>query len=77
MPRDYGNRLRAEQTDLLVDYLLEQKAGSVQVTESGADQAPTPWMSPAVIALTIALGVVLILIVVFGILRWRSKRGNS
>jgi hypothetical protein len=69
--------LRAEQTDLLVDYLLEQKAGSVQVTESGADQVPTPWMSPAVIALTIALGVVLILIVVFGILRWRSKRGNS
>ena len=76
MPRDYGNRLTAEQTDLLVEYLLEQKAGSVQVTESGADQASTPWMLPAVIALTVTLGVVLILIVFFGTLRWRGKRGD-
>ena len=64
MPRDYGNRLSAEQTDMLVDYLLEQKAGSAQVTESGAVQVSTPWMSPAVIALTITLVIVLIMIVV-------------
>ena len=77
MPKDYGNRLTAEQTDMLVEYLLQQKVDSPQASGSGIDQILADWMSPPAITLTIILGAVLILIVLFGILRLRSKRGGS
>jgi len=65
MPGDYGNRLTAGQTDTLVDFLLEQKA------------APSGGVSPAVIALIIILGMILIVVLVLGLLKVRSKRSDS
>ena len=73
MPGDYADRLTAEQTDMLVDFLLEQKAGAAPESEAGTGQAPADWVLPA----AIILGIVLILIVVFGLLRLRGKRGDS
>ena len=77
MPGDNADRLTAEQTDILVDFLLEQKAGTAPESEAGTGQAPADWVSPAVIALAIIFGIVLILIVVFGLLRLWGKKGDS
>ncbi len=77
MPGDYANRLTAEQIDMLIDFLLEQKAAPASESGSGAVQLPADWMSPAVIALAVTFGIILILIVVVGLLRLRSRRGDS
>jgi hypothetical protein len=60
MPGDYAKRLTDEQIDTLVDFLLEQKAPLASASETGEDEAASEGISPVVIILAIALGIVLV-----------------
>lgn len=76
MPGDYARRLTVGQINKLVEFLLEQKA-SAPSDLVGADQAPSDVTSPAAIAAILAVSLAIIVVLVLGLLRLRSKNGES
>jgi hypothetical protein len=77
MPGDYARRLTAGQIEMLVDFLLEQKATSGPQTEVGTDQVPSDGISPVVIALIIILGIAIVVALALVYLRLPGNSDES
>ena len=75
MPADYANRLTAGQIDMLVDYLLEQKAPTS--VEAELEEAPETTLSPVVLALIVGVALLFVAIVVLVFLRLPSNGSKS